>query len=368
MRLATEYLSSPRGRVSLLVAVCAVAVAFAVLGVGLTAPAGQRGASIVLSGLALLAGELAFAVGAGSALRARRAELATLRALGWRQRQVRGQLMLSFGVIAVAAGVPALVATLAVTALLGGGRAQAGLALLSLPGMLGMVVAAAWWPVRRATGERQPARPSQAGRLARGRRQERPARPAGPGRQAGSDRWESAREVARNLLRKPIRTAAGALVIATASVAVGVELAIYCGGPSWAGQAWLGRPASWQVSAIDVAAVVVIAVVAAGTVADLDRLAARERAVESSTLRALGWPALRMARLAAGEAVLLGAIAGVIDMVGGVALAHQALTRQAVTPGVVGWVAGVAFAAGAAGVMISLLAAAVAALIGRQER
>lgn len=353
VRLATEYLTSRRGQVSLLSAVCAAAIAFAVLGVGLTAPAGHRGASIVLSGLALLAGELAFAVGAGSALRARRADLATLRALGWRQRQVRSHLMLSFWVIAVAAAVPALAATLVVTALLGGGRAQAGLAMVSLPGTVGMVVAAAWWPVRRATGRHAWPVPSP-GVL--------------PSRGAWLARASWLGEVARNLLRKPIRTAAGALVIATASVAVGLELATDDGGPAWTGRAWLGRPATWQVSVIDVATVAVIVVLAAGTVADLYWLSARERAVELSTLRAMGWSALRMARLAATEAILLGMVAGLIDLAGGIVLAHQALAGGTATTGVVAWVAGVAVTAGVAGIMISLLAAGVAALIGRRAR
>ncbi|HTU74924.1 MAG TPA: FtsX-like permease family protein [Trebonia sp.] len=377
MRLASEYLRTRRGRASVFAAACAVAIASTVLLVGLTAPAGQRGASIALSGLALLAGEVAFAVGAGSAVRARRSDLATLRALGWRQRQVRGHLMASFSVIAVAAAVPALLATLAVTALLGGGPAQAGLALLSLPGTFGMVLVGAWWPVRRATGERGGPMSSPPGRLGRGRllagghwlalmlalellivavswlvRARRSARPR---------RWLPAGEVARSLLRTPVRTAAGALVIAAASLAVSVELAVWLHGA-----AWLGHPASWQVSAIDIAAVVVIAVLAAGTVADLDWLSARERAAESSTLRAIGWSARRMARQVAGEAVLLGAVAGVIDMVGSLALAHGAMTAGTATPGVVARAVAVAVAAGAVGVVISLLGAATAALLGRE--
>jgi putative ABC transport system ATP-binding protein len=335
MRLATEYLGSRRGRLSIMAAICAVAIAFAVLSVGLTDPRGQSGTSIVLSALVMAAGELSFAVGAHGALRSHRAELTTLRALGWRASQVRSRLMLSFCTIGVVAGVPALAVSLTVTALLGGGRAQDWLALLSLPGTVAMVAAAAWWPVRRVTGER-------GGR--------------GPLR------------MAHDLLRKPIRTAAGVLVIAAASAAVGVELTIDYGGPTWTGRAWLRRPATWQVSVIDVAAVVVVALLAAATVADLDWLAARERAVESSTLRALGWSALRMARLAAAEAMVLAAFAGVFDILGAIALARQMLAAGAARPGVVTWGILVALAAGAAGVTISLLAAGLAGLLGRDRR
>ncbi len=45
---------------------------------------------------------------------------------------------------------------------------------------------------------------------------------------------------------------------------------------------------------------------AAGTVAELDRLNADQLAVERRTLKAIGWSAYRVARLAAWEATLLG--------------------------------------------------------------
>jgi len=100
-------------------------------------------------------------------------------------------------------------------------------------------------------------------------------------------------------------------------------------------------------------------VMATITVADVDWLAAADRAAEVRTLRALGWPASGEARLVAGQAALLGivggVIAGVLDVVGCLAVAHQ-------VPGPV--LAAAAVAAGA-GLLLSLVAAGLSAVIGR---
>src|SRR5262249_46210928 len=71
---------------------------------------------IALAALILLAGAAFFGNAARAALRARRRDLATLTALGWRRRQLRRQLLQEFTVVALASGLLAVVAAAAVGA------------------------------------------------------------------------------------------------------------------------------------------------------------------------------------------------------------------------------------------------------------
>jgi hypothetical protein len=131
-------------------------------------------------------------------------------------------------------------------------------------------------------------------------------------------------------------------------MALSLELAV-----RWA---WLSRPVPWQVGLADGGAVAMIAVLAIATVGDLDWLAARERAGESRTLRAMGWPAGRMARVATVDAARLGSaggiVAGLLDVVGSLAVAHRLPHRMLAVVAIVVVVS----------VVISLLAAGLAAL------
>ena len=63
---------------------------------------------------------------------------------------------------------------------------------------------------------------------------------------------------------------------------------------------------------VDGAAVLVVVLMATFTVADLDLVALRERAVEVRTLRAIGWSALDLARVTLRNAVWPGLSAGLI--------------------------------------------------------
>jgi hypothetical protein len=162
-----------------------------------------------------------------------------------------------------------------------------------------------------------------------------------------------------SLRRAPRRTALGALVIAVACAPLGGELALrWAFGGALVGSV-AGRPVSWLAGPGDVPTVLALLVMATITVAEVDWLTAADRAVEVRTLRALGWPASGQARLVAGEAALLGIVggvtAGVLDVVGCLAVAHQ-------VPGPV--LTAAAVAAGA-GLLASLVAAGLSAVIGR---
>jgi hypothetical protein len=140
-------------------------------------------------------------------------------------------------------------------------------------------------------------------------------------------------------------------VIAGAGMALSLELAVH-----WA---WLQHPVPWRVDAADWMGCALIVVLAIGTVGDLDWLAARARASESSTLRAMGWSARGLAWVAAVDAALLGifagGVAGGLDVVGSLSAAgrmpHRMLAVIAITV--------------LAGAVISLLAAGTAAIVRR---
>ena len=296
---------------------------------------------IALSALILLAGAAFFGNAAGAALRARRRDLATLTALGWPRRQLRRQLLQELAVVALASGLLAVIAAAAIGAALGHGPLS-GWAALGLPAAVVMTIGAAWLPVRQATAESERHEATAAARWTGAR----------PRRQA----WTAA---AGGLRREPRRTAAGALVIAVACASLGGEL-----GLRWAFGGVLvgsvtGRAVSWLAGPSDVPAVLALLVMATITVADVDWLTAADRAAEVRTLRALGWPASGEARLVAGQAALLGIVggvtAGVLDVVGCLAVAHQ-------VPGPV--LTAAAVAAGA-GLLLSLVAAGLSAVIGR---
>jgi hypothetical protein len=265
--------------------------------------------SIVLSELVLLAAEVLIGKCIWELLRARRADLTTLRALGWGRRQAGGQLLADFGLTALAAGLAAVLAVGAVGTVLVGRPAWAWL--LGVPVAIAMIFAAACWPLLRAT----------INGLAR-RGHDRPATPAPA------------------LL--PVA------VIALAGAALSLELA-----DRWAFrgavQSWAGRSISWQGTLVDIAAVLVIVTMATVTVADLDPASLRERAAEARTLRATGWSARDLARLRVRRAIRLGlaggGIAGALVLLGG-----QVAAGTAPPP-----LIGVVGLAAAAGVAMSLL-------------
>jgi hypothetical protein len=153
----------------------------------------------------------------------------------------------------------------------------------------------------------------------------------------------------RRLLRVGSRRLLRTLVIAGACVALSLQVAARW---AFAGAAtsWTQRPVTGLGTFVDGAAVLVVVLMATFTVADLDSVALRERAVEVRTLRAIGWSALDLARLSLRNAVWPGLsgglIAGGIDVLVGLPASGAAPLRL---------LALVIFAA-ASGIALSLLA------------
>jgi hypothetical protein len=304
--------------------------------------------SIVLAELELLAGEMVIGWGAWRLMRARRGELATLRALGWRRRQLGGQLLAEFALAAVVALAAAVLAGYEIGSALAGRPFWPWL-LLAVPAVIAAVVVE-----RRRTLARTLARalagPSSGGRP---RRRSTSPRTRSP-RTRTRPRGLPARAV-RRLLRSPSRMLLSSFVIAVGCVALSLELAARWAF-SGAATPWTERPVTWPGAAVDVVAVLLVAAMATFTVADLALLTLRERAPEVAALRAIGWSAPDLARLTLHNAVWPGLagglVAGGFDLVGGLAVAGSAPPRLIALSAL----------AAAVGVAMSLLAASLPAI------
>lgn len=292
--------------------------------------------SIVLAELELLAGEMVIGWGAWRLMRARRGELATLRALGWRRRQLGGQLLAEFALAAVVALAAAALAAYEVGAALAGRPVWAWL-LLSIPAVIAVVIAT-----------RRPL-PGKTARALAG--PPRRGRPWWQWRPSSSPRppVPAARSV-RRLLRTPSRMLLSTFVIAVGCVALSLEVAARWAF-SGAATPWTERPVSWPGAVVDVAAVLLIAAMAVCTVADLALLTLRDRAAEVTALRAIGWSAPDLAWLTLQNAIWPGLagglVAGGFDLLGGLAVTGSAPPRLIALSAL----------AAAVGVVMSLLAA-----------
>ena len=292
--------------------------------------------SIVLVELQLLAGEVGIGWGTWRLLRSRRRELATLRALGWRRSQLAGRLLTEFAPTAVIAVAAAALAGYAIGAALAG-RLQWAWLLLCVPAVIAAVIPGALHTVLAGLS---------------------PA-PGGGWRRWRLPGWRSARPGRAGppsfLIRRRLRLRAGprrllrTLVIAGASVALSLQVAAHW---AFAGAAtsWAQRPVTGPGTVVDGAAVLIVVLMATFTVADLDLVALRERAVEVRTLRAIGWSTLDLARVTLRNAVWPGLSAGLIA--GGADLLAGLPATGAAWPRLVALVV----LAAAAGLALSLLA------------
>jgi putative ABC transport system permease protein len=284
---------------------------------------------------------MVIAWGAWRLMRARRGELATLRALGWRRRQLGGQLLAEFALAAVLAVAAAVLAGYAIGTALAGRPDWAWL-LLSIPVVIALVIVETRRPLLR----------TMASVLAE------PLHRGGPTRtSAGRRRQTPPVRSVRRLLRSPSRMLLSSFVIAVACVALSLEVAArwVFAGPA---TLWTERPVTGQGLAVDVGAVLLVVAMATFTVADLALLSLRERAAEVSTLRAIGWSAPDLARLTLQNAVCPGLagglVAGGFDLLGGLAVAGSAPPRLIALSGL----------AAAVGVAMSLLAASLPTIFG----
>lgn len=156
----------------------------------------------------------------------------------------------------------------------------------------------------------------------------------------------------RNLFRLPVRTALSALTMAVAVAALTMLLAVLIAFRGSLVGSVLGSAIALQVRWVDTVAVVVMLVLGGVAIADALLLELRERGAELATLAATGWSETQLARLIAGEGVLIGALgttAGAVVGLIGASLFAGALA---------GSVVGVAALAVAAGMVVSALAGA----------
>jgi hypothetical protein len=258
--------------------------------------------SIVLVELQLFAGEVGIGWGTWRLLRSRRRELATLRALGWPRRQLAGRLLAQFAPTVIIAVAAAALAGYAIGAALDGGLEWAW-PLLCVPAVIVAVTPRARRQLLAAkvTGLTESLHgdwPRWQGRLPRWRSTRR-------------GRADAPARLVRRRLRAGSRRLLRTLVIAGASVALSLQVAARW---AFAGAAtsWTQRPVTWQGTLVDGAAVLIVVLMATFTVADLDWVALRERAVEVRTLRAIGWSVLDLAGLTLRNAVWPGLCGGLI--------------------------------------------------------
>jgi hypothetical protein len=138
-------------------------------------------------------------------------------------------------------------------------------------------------------------------------------------------------------------------VIAGASVALSLQVAARW---AFAGSAtsWAQRPVTGLGAVVDGAAVLIVVLMATFTVADLDLVALRERAVEVRTLRAIGWSALDLTTITSRNAVWPGLAGGLIaggaDLLAGLPASGAAPLRLTALVGL----------AAASGIALSLVA------------
>jgi hypothetical protein len=270
-----------------------------------------------LAVLVLLPGLTFFVNGVSAALRGRRRELLTLRALGWRRRRLMKQLLLEFALVAAGGWVIAVVLASAFGAF-SSARAAHWWPVLAAGAAIAVTLAAIWWPVRQAT--------------------------RGAGRRA------------------PRRTAVGVVALTLGCATLGQELASQWVFHGIIVGSFLGRAVVWQTDRADLLAAVIVLGVTTLAVADVHWLNIGGRALELRTLQAIGWPARSVVRLFVLEAALVGALGGVaacaVDLAGCLAVTRSLPAGMLL----------VAASVFGLGVVISLVGLGLAALARRHLR
>ena len=245
--------------------------------------------SVLLIG-ALAAVSAAFVVNAtAAALRTRRRELRTLRALGWGRVRMAGLVLAEHGVVAGAAGLPAAaLAVIAIPLLWPAADPWRGAwALVIAPVLcLGAALPSIWAATAPA------ARPS----VRRGR--------GGRGGAVQPARGVVAFAV-RNVLRVPARAVLGAVAIAVSAAALTIVLAVWLGFGGAVVGSVLSAPLAVRGGPIDLVAAGTLLLLGCVSLADITALNMRDRRDELRALRLVGWPAGRMARMLAVESTLV---------------------------------------------------------------
>ncbi|MFB9178753.1 FtsX-like permease family protein [Dactylosporangium sucinum] len=297
--------------------------------------------SALLFGLVLIVCALFLGNAVAAAVRDRRAELATLSALGWPARRIFGAVLGEVTLIGLVAGAGTLLLAAPLGALLDV-RVSWGRSLLAVPVAVALAALAGAGPAAGAARSRFPAAWLRF-RAARARFATRASGPVTLG--------------LANLVRVPGRTLLGA-----GALAVGLGAATLLGAVTFAFHGaivgtLLGDAVSLQVRTVDTIAVASTVLLGAVAVADVLYLNIRDRAAELATLRATGWTAGALGRLVAAEGFGIGVLGGLLGA--GLGLGGAAWLVGAVTTGLLLTAAG----AVAAGALLATAAALVPALL-----
>jgi putative ABC transport system permease protein len=271
-----------------------------------------------------------------AAVRTRRQEIGTLRALGWSQAQVFRLILYELFAVGLTAG--ALGAGLA--AALAAGldldfpliRAWLVIPVAVLLAMIAGIVPA--WSASLA----QPISAVQPAALARQR--------AGPVR--GLNRM-----ALRNLVRLPGRTSLGLIGLLVGVAALTMLLAVTVAFRGQVAGTVLGNVVTVHVRNVDYAAAIMAIVLGAFSVADVITLNLRERAAELATLLATGWGRGEITRLALVEGLAMAIIGSSLGVIAGLALATRLGGATAADLALTAAVAGLG---GVAVVLIALVA------------
>jgi ABC-type lipoprotein release transport system permease subunit len=299
--------------------------------------------SLALFVLILVVGGLFVGNATSAAVAARRSELALLACTGWSRGRLFATAITEVGVIGLAAGVTGAAISLPLCHAVGTHPSLPRSA-LAIPGALLLTILAGVVPALRAAQ----AHPAHA------------LRPAVVAVRSARSPRTVAGLAFGSVLRTPQRTAVGVLSLAVGVSALTVLLTIVVGFKGSVVGSVLGDAVSVQVRAVDLVAVGTIIGLSAVTIGDVLYLNVRERAAELAVLRAVGWSDGQVASLIGLEALwlgLLGAALGVsIGLAGAAVLTGGPNTASYTT----------AAGAFAAGVMITLAASVVPALLTRR--
>jgi len=299
--------------------------------------------SLVLSGLILLVCVLFVANSAAAAVRGRRQELGVLACLGWtRPRRFMTALTEVAGIGLIAGGIGA-VAALSLSAALGL-HASAWRALLAVPLALAVAVVAGAVPAWLAAR----AEPVAA------------VRPAVLEVRRGRHPRGITGLAVANVTRAPGRTLSAALGLAAGVAALTLLSAVTYAFQGVVVGSLLGNAVAVQVRGIDFIAVAATVALGVLTVADVVFLNVRERATELAAIRSFGWRESALARLVVTEGALVGALGSMT----GAALALIAMAWFASQLPVRGVITAVA--AGAAGIVVTIVATLLPAQVVRR--
>jgi hypothetical protein len=259
--------------------------------------------SLGLFALVVIVCSFFLANGAFAVTRTRRAEIGTLRTLGWSKAAIFGVLLGELALVGLAAGLAGTALSLLLVWAFSL-RLAIAWTLLVLPLSLLLACLSALVPAWRA------ARVAPLAAL-------RPAVSRGRSRRPVAC---LAHMALVNLRRLPARSLVGAAGLAIGIAALTLLLAIERSYHGTLVGTLLGKALALQVRGADLAAVALVIALAACSVADVLYLNLRERAAELVTLRASGWSKRQLALLVALEAAVLGLCGSLAGAALGVAL------------------------------------------------